>query len=211
MEQRNFLVVDDHPIVRRGTKEVLEEAYPEARVVEVDSGEAAVAAVQQQPWDLIVLDLSLPGMGGLEALERIRRARAGAQVLVLSMHAEEQFALRALKAGAAGYLSKEYAVEQLLEAVARVLAGGRWLSPALAESLALQMAGELTGPAHARLSSREFRVMCLLATGRSVGQIADDLSLSVKTVSTYRARVLDKMQMMNNAELTRYCLENRLI
>jgi DNA-binding NarL/FixJ family response regulator len=211
MEQRNFLLVDDHPIVRRGTKQLLEEAYPQARVIEVDSGEAAVAAVQQQVWDLIVLDLSLPGMGGLEALERIRRAREGARVLVLSMHGEDQFALRALRSGAAGYLTKEHAVDQLLEAAARVLAGGRWLSPALAESLALQMASEQTGPAHARLSSREFRVMCLLASGRSVGRIADDLSLSVKTVSTYRARVLDKMQMMNNAELTRYCLENRLI
>lgn len=211
MTALRILVVDDHPITRRGTRQLLHEAYPDAGIVEVHSGESAVATVQGSAFHLVVLDLTMPGMNGIEALERIVRLRPDCKVLVLSMHAEDQFALRALRSGASGYLTKERAVDDLLEAVRRILAGGRWISHALSDVLAEHAMGKRSGPAHGELSARELRVLCMLAGGHTVTEIANQLSLSVKTVSTYRTRIMDKMNMSTNAELTRYCIQHNLI
>lgn len=211
MNTLRILVVDDHPITRRGTRQLLQEAYTAADIVEVHSGEAAVAAVQSAPFNLVVLDLSMPGMNGIEALERIARHQPTCKVLVLSMHAEDQFALRALRSGASGYLTKERAVDDLLEAVQRILAGGRWISSTMSDVLADHALGNRAGPAHTQLSARELRVLCMLAAGHTVTEIAAALSLSVKTVSTYRTRILEKMNLSTNAELTRYCIQHNLI
>lgn len=211
MDALRILVVDDHPITRRGTHQLLQEAYPDAHFVEASSGEAAVAAAQGAAFDLAVLDLSMPGMNGIEALERILRLRPDCRVLVLSMHAEDQFALRALRSGASGYLTKERAVDDLLAAVRRILDGGRWISATMSDVLAEHAMGNRSGPAHTALSARELRVLCMLAGGHTVTEIATTLALSVKTVSTYRARIMDKMSMSTNAELTRYCIQHNLI
>lgn len=206
-----ILVVDDHPLMRRGVRQMLEEAYVEIAVTEADSGEAAAALVRAEPFDLVLLDLSLPGASGLETLERLLRIRPSQRVLVLSMHAEDQFAIQALRAGASGYVTKDHATDLLLAAISRIMAGGRYLSPSLAELLADRLTGDLDAPAHTRLSAREFRVMSMLAEGHGISHIAHALALSAKTVTTYRARVLEKLGMTSNAELARYCVRNGLI
>lgn len=207
----NFLVVDDHPLVRRGVRQMLEEAYHGASVIEADRGEDAVEHVRREPWDLVLMDLSLPGMSGMDALERIGRIRPGQKVLVVSMHEADELAVRALKAGAAGYINKAHAAEELLGAIAHIVRGRRYVSPEVAELLADRIQSNHNQPAHETLSSREFRVMCLLAQGRSIVDIAGELSISPKTVSTYRARVLEKLRLETNADLTRYCLAHRLV
>jgi DNA-binding NarL/FixJ family response regulator len=207
----NFLIVDDHPLVRRGVRQILEEAYSDAAVTETDRGEEAIEHVRRSPWDLVLMDLSLPGLSGMEAIERIARTRPGQRVLVVSMHAEDELAVRALKLGAAGYITKDHAAEELLGAIAHIMRGRRYVSPNMAELLADRIQGAENSPAHERLSSREFRVLCLVAEGRSLGEIASQLSISPKTVSTYRARVLEKMRLETNADLTRYCLAHRLV
>mgnify|MGYP001309714128 FL=1 len=206
-----ILVVDDHPLMRRGVRQMLEEAYVEIAVTEADSGEAAAALVRAEPFDLVLLDLSLPGASGLETLERLLRIRPSQRVLVLSMHAEDQFAIQALRAGASGYVTKDHATDLLLAAISRIMAGGRYLSPSLAELLADRLTGDLDAPAHTRLSAREFRVMSMLAEGHGISHIAHALALSAKTVTTYRARVLEKLGVTSNAELARYCVRNGLI
>jgi DNA-binding NarL/FixJ family response regulator len=206
-----FLVVDDHPLMRRGARQLLEEAFAGAQVLEADSAEVALDHLAREPVELVLLDLSLPGMSGLEALERIKRLQPDARVLILTMHGEEQFALSAFKLGAAGYVTKEHATSELLEAARRILLGGRYIPSRLAEALVAQATGDGGGPPHARLSPRELRVMCLIAAGKTVSQIADEMFLSVKTVSTYRARLLEKMSMETNADLTRYCVQNGLV
>lgn len=206
-----FLVVDDHPLMRRGVRQILDEAYVDAAVTEAESGERAVDCVRMEGFDLVLLDISLPGLSGLETIERIHRVRPGQRVLVLSMHAEEQFAVQALRAGASGYMTKDHASDLLLAAISRIMSGGRYLSPALAEILAGQVAGDLDGPPHGRLSTREFRVMCMLAEGHGLSHIANELGLSVKTISTYRTRVLEKLGMGSNAEVARYCQRNGLV
>jgi two-component system, NarL family, invasion response regulator UvrY len=206
-----FLVVDDHPLMRRGVRQILDEAYVDAAVTEAESGERAVDCVRAEGFDLVLLDISMPGLSGLETMERIHRTRPGQRVLVLSMHAEEQFAVQALRAGASGYMTKDHASDLLLAAISRIMSGGRYLSPALAEILAGQVAGDLDGPPHGRLSAREFRVMCMLAEGHGLSHIANELALSVKTISTYRTRVLEKLGMGSNAEVARYCQRNGLV
>jgi two-component system invasion response regulator UvrY len=206
-----ILVVDDHPLMRRGVRQMLEEAYVEIDVTEAESGEAAAERVRAEPFDLVLLDLSMPGASGLETLERLLRIRPSQRVLVLSMHAEDQFAIQALRAGASGYVTKDRATELLLAAIARIMAGGRYLSPSLAELLADRLTGDLDAPAHSRLSAREFRVMSMLAEGHGISHIAHTLALSAKTVTTYRARVLEKLGVTSNAELARYCVRNGLI
>lgn len=205
------LVVDDHPLMRRAVRQILEEAYVAAVVVEAHTGEEALEQVRTGVFDLAIVDLSLPGMSGLESLERMLRVRPGLRTLVLSMHAEDQFAVQALRAGAAGYMTKDHAADLLLAAIARIMGGGRYLSPALAELLADRLSGDPGALPHTRLSSREFRVMCMLAQGHGVSHIAHDLSLSAKTVSTYRARVLEKLAVSSNAELARYCVQHGII
>jgi two-component system, NarL family, invasion response regulator UvrY len=206
-----ILIVDDHPIVRQGLRQTLSDAADVGELGEVATGQQALDLVRQQDWDAVVLDIGLPGRGGLEVLKDIKRERPRLPVLILSMHAEDQYAVRALRAGAGGYLTKEAAPEKLVEAIRKITTGGRFISPDLADLLATELTGGADLPAHASLSDREFEVLRLIASGLTVGDIADRLALSVKTVSTYRTRILEKMRMKNNAELMHYVLTNRLL
>jgi two-component system, NarL family, invasion response regulator UvrY len=209
-ERLRILIVDDHPIVRQGLRQTLADAADVGEIGEAADGPQAIDLVRQSNWDAVVLDIGLPGRGGIEILKDIKRERPRLPVLILSMHPEDQYAVRALRAGAAGYMTKETATEKLLEAIRKITTGGRFISEELGERLALELTIEVPGSPHASLSDREFEVLRLIGSGLSVGDIADRLSLSVKTVSTYRARVLEKMRMKNNAELMQYALTNRL-
>ena len=210
-EPLRILVVDDHPIVRQGLKQTLADAADVGEIGEAANGQEALDLIRQRDWDAVVLDIGLPGRGGIEILKDIKREQPRLPVLILSMHPEDQYAIRALRAGAGGYLTKEAATERLVEAVRKITSGGRFISADLAERLAMELTLTEGGPPHASLSDREFEVLCLIGSGLSVGDIADRMSLSVKTVSTYRARILEKMRMKNNAELMQYVLANRLI
>jgi DNA-binding NarL/FixJ family response regulator len=205
------LLVDDHEVVRTGIRAVLEDRLGALTVTETGSGEGALSALAAATFDIVVLDLSMPGRSGIDLLAEIKHRHPELPVLIMSLHAEEQFAVRALRAGAAGYVMKSCASEQLVAAFERVVKGGRYVSEALAERLALQVGGGgLTTP-HERLSDREFEVMRGIASGEAVGEIAARMNLSVKTISTYRARLLDKMGMATNAELVRYAIQNGLV
>lgn len=206
-----ILIVDDHPIVRQGLKQTLADAADVGEIGEAANGQQAIDLVRQGDWDAVVLDIGLPGRGGIDILKDMKRERPRLPVLILSMHPEDQYAIRALRAGASGYLTKEAATEKLLEAIRKITAGGRFISADLAERLALELTTDAAGPLHASLSDREFEVLRLIGSGLSVGDIADGLSLSVKTVSTYRARILEKMRLKNNAELMQYVLTNQLL
>lgn len=206
-----ILIADDHPVVRQGLKQMLADE-PDMEV----AGEAANASellekVRREPWDIVLLDITMPGRGGLEVLKDVRREHGKLPVLVLSMHPEDQFGLRVLKAGASGYLTKDSAPEELVKAIRRVCGGGKYISQLLAEQLAIHLDTSEPGPPHESLSDREYQVMCLIASGKRVGDIAKDLALSVKTISTYRLRILEKMVLKTNAELTRYAMERGLI
>lgn len=205
------LIADDHAIVRRGLKETIRETFPKAIFGEASTAQEALERVRQQDWDIVILDISMPGRSGLDILADLKRLRAKLPVLFLSMHPEEQYARRSLKAGAAGYLTKESIPDELKTAVRRVSAGGRYVSASLAERLAfdLREGGDL--PVHELLSDREFQVLRMIAEGKTIKNIADDLSLSVKTVSTYRARILEKTGLKTTAELIRYALQAQLV
>ncbi len=204
------MLVDDHPVVRKGMRFILEEGLqPAIEVSEAGDGEQALASLANPP-DVMVLDLSMPGRSGIDLLAEIKHRCPKLPVLIMSLHGEEQFAVRALRAGAAGYLTKSAAPEQLITAFERIVRGGRYISEAVAERLAASAGGEQGAP-HDRLSQREFEVMRGIASGETVGEIAERMHLSAKTVSTYRARLLDKMGMASNAELTRYALQNGLV
>lgn len=205
-----ILVVDDHAVVRRGLREIVEDLIDGVEVSEaVDTG-TALDALRRQPWDLVLLDLNLPGRGGLEVLRRSRELRPPVPVLVLSMHAEESHGVRVIKAGAAGYVNKECAPEELAGAVRRVAAGGRYIGPRLAQALAAALQSAAGGATPAELSHREFQVLCLIGAGRTVKQVAVELSLSIKTVSTYRTRLLDKLGLATTAELIRHAVAQGL-
>lgn len=205
------LVADDHAIVRRGLRQILSET-PDIMVGgEASTAQEVIRLLSAERWSVVVLDLSLPGSSGLDLLSRIRREHPNSPVLVLTVHPEDQYAVRCIKAGAAGFLTKESAPEKLIEAVRKVASGGRWVSPELAETLASVLAGESKGAPHERLSDREFEIFRMLASGKTVSQVAQELSLSVKTVSTHRMRILRKMEMSNNAELTHYAVRNQLV
>jgi len=206
-----ILIVDDHPIVRQGLRQTLLDSVDVGHLGEAATAQQALDLVRQQDWDAVVLDIGLPGRGGLEALKDIKHERPRLPVLILSMHAEDQYAVRAIRAGAGGYLTKEAATEKLVEAIRKITTGGRFISPDLADLLATELSGGADGPPHASLSDREFQVLCLIGSGLPVGDIADRFALSVKTVSTYRTRILEKMRMKNNAELMQYVLSNRLL
>jgi two-component system, NarL family, invasion response regulator UvrY len=205
------LIADDHAIVRRGLKEILREAFARATFGEAQTAKEVLALVQKEPWDLVILDISMPGKNGLEILEDLRQTQPHLPVLLLTMHPEEQFAKRALKGGAAGYLTKESVPEELIKAVRKVLHGGRYVSVALAEKLAWDLGHSGDTPVHEVLSSREFQVLRMIASGNSVKEIAFELALSVKTVSTYRTRILEKTGLKNNAQLIRYAVQNHLV
>jgi len=205
------LLVDDHAVVRKGMKAVLEDGLPSVTVAEASDGDAALAALGQ-PFDAVVLDLSMPGRSGIDLLVEIKHRYPKLPVLIMSLHGEEQFAMRALRAGAAGYLTKAAAPEQLVAAVQKVIRGGRYITEQVAERLAADVGGHGSAAApHERLSDREFEVMRGIASGSSVSEIAEQMHLSVKTVSTYRTRLLDKMGMTTNSELTRYAIQNGLV
>lgn len=205
------LLVDDHDVVRKGIRAILEDRFASIAICEASGGDEALRALSAPaPFDAVILDLSMPGRSGIDLLAEIKHRHPKLPVLIMSLHGEEQFAVRALRAGAAGYLTKSAASEQLISAFERIVRGGRYISEALAERLAVAAGGD-TGAPHDRLSDREFEVMRGIASGESVSEIADRIHLSVKTVSTYRARLLEKMGMTTNAELTRYAIQNGLV
>jgi DNA-binding NarL/FixJ family response regulator len=204
-----LLLVDDHAVVRRGIKAILEDQLSGAEVSEAGDGEEALRALAA-PFDGVILDLSMPGRNGIDLLAEIKHRWPKLPVLIMSLHAEEHFAVRALRAGASGYLTKAAAPEELVEAVLKITRGGKYITDNVAERLAADLGGREQVP-HERLSDREFDVMRGIAAGRTVGEIAAEMHLSVKTVSTYRTRLLEKMRMSSNAELTRYALQHGLV
>lgn len=205
------LVADDHAVVREGLKQILYEEPDVLEVGEAGSVAEALRLCREQDWDVVILDITLPDGSGLDVLNELKHQRPDLPVLVLSVHSEDQYALRVLRSGASGYLTKECAPQELIQAVRRVTNGGKYVGLDLAERLAAVVSGEGESQAHDGLSDREFQILCLIGSGKSVLEIARELSLSPKTVSTYRRRVLDKMGMSNNAELTRYVLEHELV
>lgn len=207
-----ILIVDDHPVMRFGVHQLIEKRWPDAAIGEAENLGQALSMVRAEVWHVAVLDLSLPDTSGLEGLAQLRRAVPTLPILVLSMHAETAYATRALQLGAAGYLTKEHATTELINAVERVLRGGRYISSGLAERLAGVLAGQsVPGLPHESLSSQEYRVMLLIATGKTAREIAASMHLSVKTVSTYRARIIEKTGLGNTAEMARYCTNQGLI
>ena len=207
-----ILIADDHAVIRRGLKQILLDEYPSAEIDEAADAEAAIKKSITGNWDVIISDLSMPGRSGLDLVQHVKQNFPKLPVLILSIHPEEQYAIRALKAGASGYLNKEAAPEELVMAVQRVLQGRKYISPSIAEKMADELDKEKTNKAsHEFLSDRELDVFKLIAGGTSVTDISEKLSLSITTVSTYRARIMNKMNMKSNADLTRYALENNLI
>jgi len=205
-----IMLVDDHPIVRRGLRDILVDAFAGAAIHEVGSGREAVAMVHSHTWHVIVLDLSLPDGSGLDVLKRVRELRPRLPVLILSVHAADQFARRAVAAGASGYLTKDAADSELVTAVSRLARGGKYFGPEVLEYVALGLHPDREERPHECLSDREYQVLRRIGSGRTVSEIATELVLSVKTVSTYRARVLEKMNMRTNAELTHYAVRHGL-
>ena len=205
-----IMLVDDHPIVRRGVRDILAEAFSTALIEEVGSGGEALSLAQREPWDIVILDLTLPDGSGLDVLKRLRDMEDQPPVLVLSMHAAEQFARRAIAAGASGYLTKDTADTELVTAVTRLLRGAKYFGPNVLWHVVLGLDPDGTERPHERLSDREYQVMRMIGGGKTVSAIAAELGLSVKTVSTYRARALEKMEMRTNAQLTRYAVRHGL-
>ena len=207
----HVLIADDHAVVRAGLKQILSATADVQVAAEAASGTEALAAVRAQRFDVIVLDMSMPGRSGLDLIRQIKADQPQARILVLSMHQEEQYAVRALKAGASGYLNKDSAPELLVGAIRKIAGGGAFISPNIAEQLAHGVIRSQEQPLHTLLSDREFEVFQRLVAGQSVSAIADQLNVSVKTISTYRSHILRKLNMQNNSELTRFALENGLV
>jgi two-component system, NarL family, invasion response regulator UvrY len=205
-----ILIADDHAIVRKGLIELLREAFHSLQVFEAVNSQQAIDIVTTQNLDVILLDISMPGRNGIETLKQIRSNGIKTPVLMLSMHPEDQYAIRALKAGASGFINKESATEELLTAIHRIISGKKYITPSVAEKLA-DVGGQGAKPAHEFLSDREMHVLQKIASGKTVSDIADELSLSVNTISTYRTRLLEKLALTNNSELTRYAMDNGLI
>jgi DNA-binding NarL/FixJ family response regulator len=218
----HIMLVDDHPIVRRGVRDILSDAFPAALIEEVSLGADAILLLQHVRWDVVILDVTLPDGSGLDVLERIRELKAGLPVLILSMHSADQFARRALRAGASGYLTKDVADTELVTAVTHVVAGRTYLSTPTELTVGTLGGGTVgagrsrpvaadSEPPHARLSARERQVLLGIAQGKTVGAIAEELMVGCKSVSTYRTRLLKKLSMRTNAEIMRYVMEHRLV
>ena len=205
------LTVDDHAVVRQGIRGIIQHQYPRAVVREAATAQEALDAVWSGEWDLILLDVSLPSRCGIDLLKEIKAVRARTPVLIFTMHAEEHFAIRALRAGASGHLTKDTTPEVLLQAIRRLLSGGKFITPTLAEQLATHIDAGITKLPHESLSDREFEILRLIGAGQTVGAIATQLCLSVKTISTYRVRLLVKMGLKNNSELMNYALRHGLV
>ncbi len=205
------LIADDHAIVRQGLKLILTEEFSSLMFGEARNSQELLSQMCKDNWDIVVLDITMPGRSGLDVLKEIKQLYPKTPVLVLSMHPEDQFAVRVLKAGAAGYLTKENVPEEMVRAVHKVIGGGKYVSATLAEKLAFDLQTDMERPPHESLSDREYQVMCMIASGKTVKQIAEELVLSIKTISTYRARILEKLNMKNNAEMTHYAVKNGLV
>lgn len=206
-----ILIADDHALIRKGLKQVLADEFPQSQFGEAVNAREALSLVSNQCWDAILLDITMPGQSGLDVLKQIKQLHPKTPVLVLSMHPEDQYAMRALKAGASGYLTKNTASELVANALRKILAGGTYVSPALAEELAQRLTEPSAGAPYETLSDREYQIMSALASGKSVKEISFDLGLSVKTVSTYRTRLLRKLKLTTTAELIRYALREGLV
>jgi DNA-binding NarL/FixJ family response regulator len=206
-----ILLVDDHELIRAGLKQLLQAGLGKISVGEAKNAQEAMTLLQQQPWDLTITDITLPGRSGLDLLIECKNLRREMPVLVLSVLSEDEIAVRVLKAGAAGFVHKETSGEELVKAVKKVLAGGKYVSQSLAEKLAMQIGNPQADEPHRKLSDREYLVMTMLASGKTLTQISKILSLSIKTISTYRSRILQKMHLDNNASLTRYALKHGLV
>ncbi len=206
-----ILVVDDHAVVRQGVKQILNEQFQGAVIGEARNAEEMIDRIRKFTWDIVVLDVGMPGKSGLDALKDLKQVCPKLPVLVLSAYPEDQLARRMLKAGASGYLTKDSAPNELVQALKKILGGGKFVSASMAELLVANLNEEAGRPLHEMLSDREYQVMCLIAVGKSLKEIADDLCVGISTVNTYRARILEKMQFKNNTELTHYAIENRLV
>lgn len=206
-----ILIADDHPIVRRGLKQIVAETSDMVVADEANNGAEVLNKVWKNDYDVVVLDISMPGKSGMDILGELKSIKPNLPVLILSIHPEEQYAVRMLRAGASGYLTKEMAAPQLIEAIRKVSQGGKYVSPSLAERFATHLVIGSGKPLHETLSDREYQVLCIIASGKMVKEIAQEMSLSVKTVSTHRSRILKKMGMKNNAELIRYAIQNHLV
>ena len=206
-----ILIADDHPVVRQGLRQTIAETSDMVVVDEASNGWEVLSKVRANSYDVVLLDISMPGASGVDILKELKDERPGLPVLILSIHPEEQYALRAFKAGASGYLTKESAPDELVAAIRKISTGGKYVSSSLAEILASELGTSDKELPHKTLSDREYQVMRVIALGKTVTEIAEELSLSVKTVSTYRSRILEKMKMKNNAEITYYAMQNRLV
>ena len=206
-----ILIADDHTIVRKGLKQILSEGISAVEFAESSNAPETLTLVSSKKFDIVILDLSMPGRSGLDLLKDIRVQSPKLPILVLSMHPEDQYALRVIKAGAMGYMTKDSAPEELVSAVTKILNGGRYVSANLSEQLVSLLQKHQKGAGHESLSDREFQVLELIASGKTVSEVADKLSLSVKTVSTYRTRILEKLHLSTNAELTRYAMQNKIV
>jgi len=206
-----ILIADDHPVFRQGLRQILNEASDMVVTDEVSDGLEVIGRVRAGCYDVVLLDISLPGINGIEILKQLKREYPLLSILMLTMHPEEQYAVRALKAGASGYLTKESTPDELVTAIRKVSTGGKYVSSSLAEKLAYELGRMDEQTPHETLSDREYQIMLLIASGKTVTQIARELSLSIKTISTYRSRILEKMRMKNNAELTYYAIKNQLV
>jgi two-component system, NarL family, invasion response regulator UvrY len=206
-----ILLTDDHSIVRDGLKQILRQISDIELIAEAKTGKEALLLVSEKEFDIVVLDIALPDMSGLEVLQSIKIKRPSQSILILSMYPQEQYALRALKLGASGYLTKDTVSEELIEAVRKIAEGGKYVSSSLAANLALHLDSDYLKPLHEKLSGREFEIMLKIAKGKSLKEIGEDLFISGKTVSTYRSRVMEKMGMKKNAEVIQYCIQNGLL
>lgn len=210
-EAKKILIADDHAIFREGLKQIIDKSVDMVVADEATNGQEVLCKVRENEYDIVLLDISMPGRNGLDILAEIKILRPKLPVLILSMHPEEQYAIRAFKAGASGYLTKGNPPQELIEALQKVALGKKYISPNLAETIVNSIGNDAHPSPHQDLSNREFQVLCLIASGKPVSKIAVELALSVKTISTYRAQILRKMNMQNNSELTRYALQNQLI
>lgn len=206
-----ILIADDHSIVRRGLKDILEQEFADVHISEVNNGKDLIKLAKAEDWNIVISDLTMPERNGLEVIKILKEEKPDLPVLILSMHPEDQYALRVLRAGAAGYLTKESAGDELIKAVRYILQGRKYITPSVAEKMASQLTNDTSKQLHELLSDREFNVLKLIASGKTVSEIADMLNLSVGTISTYRSRILEKMQLRTNAELTHYAIQQSLV
>src|SRR4030095_15566916 len=207
----NILIVDDHAVVRKGIKQILSEEAEVTFLGEASNADELFSQLYDKKWDIVILDITLPGKNGLDVLIELKRRKPDIKVLIMTMHPEEEIAIRALKTGASGYLNKDSVPSELLRAVKKIHGNAKYISSALGEKLALYLDKDMSRLAHELLSKREFQILCLIASGNSLTEIAKELLISVKTVSTYRTRILEKMNMKSNVELTHYAIKNKLV